>query len=66
MKKIKAFLLGLAMATGLYAPLELSRLIINYWSYYGLLAPFPFELAIIWAGYFFSYFAFGFFLKEDE
>lgn len=40
------FLIG-----SMYAPLELSRLIICCWSDYGLVKPFYFELIWLWIGF---------------
>ena len=35
----------------MYAPLELSKLIILFWDEYGLLKPFYFELIWLWIGF---------------
>ena len=49
----------------LYAPVELSRLIIEYWGTYGLVQPFWAELALIWTGWGLAMFFLGRALYRD-
>ena len=47
----KTFLHLIFLIGSMYAPLELSRLIIWYWSTYGLEVPFYLELIWLWIGF---------------
>lgn len=47
----KQFLQFCFLLCSMYAPIELSRLIIWYWDTYGLLKIFYLELAWLWIGF---------------
>lgn len=51
MTLIGQILFTLLYAFSLYAPVELSRLIISYGETYGWLKVFPLELSLIWFGW---------------
>ncbi len=51
MNWIWRFLVVTAVLAAFYAPGELTRLLVNAWSTYGLVRPFWLELLLIWVGW---------------